>query len=193
METGLAQVREKTLSAIIASRVIDAKLTVIFCPNNVVSNWTKNIPAVFSNTQVAQKTWEPKWKGNAARYLVLNFEALQQKNSGHQIKDFLERNEVNFIIVDEVHYAKQRHATNISRRKENLMAMVTTCAKSNPDLAVLAMSATPVINNLQEGKSLMELLRGVELEEFANQSNSEQLHEIASATCDTRYSLSARI
>ena len=35
----------KTLSAILASRVIDSKLTLILCPNHIVKQWIRNIQA----------------------------------------------------------------------------------------------------------------------------------------------------
>jgi hypothetical protein len=37
----------KTLSAILASRVIDSKMTVIICPNDVVDQWKRSILEVF--------------------------------------------------------------------------------------------------------------------------------------------------
>ena len=42
----------KTLSAILASRIIDSKLTVIVCPNDVVDQWRRNILEVFPDSQV---------------------------------------------------------------------------------------------------------------------------------------------
>jgi hypothetical protein len=170
----------KTQSAILASRVIDASLTLIFCPNNVISNWTTNIPAAFNNTQVQTKTWSPIWDGFSAKYLVLNYEMLQQKDSDQRIKEFLSQNRIDFVVIDEVHYAKQRQVDNMSRRKHNLMALLSEARDQNPELAVLGLSATPVINNLQEGKSLMEMLRGEELPELktrATVTNCMALHQ----------------
>lgn len=164
----------KTLSAILASRLVGADVTVIFCPNNVVSNWENNIPAAFPKTQVQTKTWSPQWSGKTPRYLVLNYDALQQPRSAGQMQAFLERDRVDFVVIDEVHFAKQRHATEMSRRKENLMAFLGICGAERPDLAVLAMSATPVINNIQEGKTLMEMVRGCELPEHSDYRLTEK-------------------
>ena len=47
----------KTLSAIIASRVIDSKMTVIVCPNDVVDQWKRNISRNISQLQ------SNNWKG----------------------------------------------------------------------------------------------------------------------------------
>lgn len=61
---------------------------------------------------------------------------------------------IDFIVIDEIHYAKQREAgTLMSKRKRLVQGMVLEAAKKNSDLCVLGMSGTPVINTLQEGKS----------------------------------------
>jgi hypothetical protein len=57
--------------------------------------------------------------------------------------------------------AKQRTVEDISRRRQMVAALTSLAGERNPDLHVLGMSATPVINNLQEGKSMVELVSGV--------------------------------
>ena len=46
----------KTLSAILASRVIDSKMTLVVCPNNVVDQWAINkkvsISEIFPDSKV---------------------------------------------------------------------------------------------------------------------------------------------
>ena len=42
----------KTLSAILASRVINSKMTLIVCPNDVVSTWQKTIMLPFPGSAV---------------------------------------------------------------------------------------------------------------------------------------------
>jgi hypothetical protein len=51
----------KTLSAVLASRVINAHLTVICCPNSVVDGWEKAILDIFPDSVVAKKTFTPDW------------------------------------------------------------------------------------------------------------------------------------
>lgn len=157
----------KTLSAVLASRVCDARLTVIWCPNAVVgdfqSGWSGEIRRIFSDSEIAIKTWTPEWKeGSQHRYLVMNYEQLQQPNSESELRYFLDSNSIDFIVIDEVHYAKQRYVDQLSQRKRLLQAMVSESGRKNAELRVLGMSATPVINNLQEGRSLIEMITGVE-------------------------------
>jgi hypothetical protein len=83
-------------------------LTVIWCPNAVVgdfqSGWSGEIKHIFADSDVAIKTWNPEWqKSSQHRYLVLNYEQLQQPNSEGELKHFLEKNNVDFIVIDEVH------------------------------------------------------------------------------------------
>jgi superfamily II DNA or RNA helicase len=157
----------KTLSAVLASRVCDSNLTVVWCPNAVVgdfkSGWSGEIGRMFADSDIAVKTWIPEWQqGSRHRYLVMNYEQLQQPNSESELKRFLENNNIDFIVIDEVHYAKQRYVDQLSQRKRLLQAMVSEAGRKNTELRVLGLSATPVINNLQEGRSLIEMITGVE-------------------------------
>ena len=51
----------KTLSAVLASRVINAYLTVICCPESVVEGREKAILDIFPDSVVAKKTFTPDW------------------------------------------------------------------------------------------------------------------------------------
>ncbi len=180
----------KTLSAILASRVINAGLTVICCPNSVVEGWAEAIKEIFPDSLVATKNFSPSWAGHEAtgfekpssnhRYLVLNYEAFQQRNSSSQVKTLVASEQIDFIVVDEIHFTKQRQADNVSLRKKMIGAMIAMAAERNDELAVLGMSATPVINNLYEGKSLVEMITGIEHNDLLTAStvaNCMSLHQ----------------
>ena len=174
----------KTLSAIVATRVVGATLTVICCPNAVVQNWAEEIERAFPKSEVAKKTWHPEWKDpleTTPRYLVLNYEQFQQPNSESELVAFLDRNVVDFIVVDEIHYAKQREAgAEMSKRKRLVQGLILEAGKKTADLCVLGMSGTPVINTLQEGKSLVEMITGHrhdDLETRATVQNCMRLYQ----------------
>ena len=172
----------KTLSAVLATRVVGAELTVVCCPNAVVANWEKEIIHIYPDSVVASKTWEPNWPTNDPRhrYLVQNFEQFQQTDSEPRLKAFCDKESVKFIIIDEIHYAKQRHAEHMSQRKRLVSGMVSAESAENPDLYVLGMSATPVINNLKEGRSLVEMITGLthdELNTKATVANCLRLYQ----------------
>jgi superfamily II DNA or RNA helicase len=174
----------KTLSAILATRVVGASLTIICCPNAVVSNWATEIKGAFPNCEIQTKTWEPKWNdpmGGAPRYLVMNFEQFQQGDTENKLLAFHEKNVIDFVVIDEIHYAKHREAgTAVSKRKKYVQALVLKAAEKNSDLCVLGMSGTPVINTLQEGKSLVEMITGHrhdDLEVVATVQNCMRLYQ----------------
>ncbi len=174
----------KTLSAIVATRVVAATLTVICCPNAVVDNWVNEIKAAFPTSEVAKKTWQPEWKDpleTTPRYLVLNYEQFQQPGSEKDLVAFLDRNVVDFVVVDEIHYAKQREAgAEMSKRKRLVQGLILEAVKKAADLCVLGMSGTPVINTLQEGVSLIEMITGHrhdDLETRATVQNCMRLYQ----------------
>lgn len=171
----------KTLSAILATRLAGASLTVICCPNAVVTNWRDEIENAFPGCQVATKTWTPEWSlSPKPRYLVLNFEQFQQPDSETRLIDFLAVNDVDFVVIDEIHFTKQRDEEHMSKRKRLVQALVLEAGKKNADLCVLGMSGTPVINTLQEGRSLVEMITGhqhVDIETKATVQNCMRLYQ----------------
>ena len=184
----------KTLSAVLASRVIDAHFTLICCPNSVVAGWEKAIRNIFPESAIATKTFTPDWakavgdetglgvalKPDTHRYLILNYEMFQQLDSAALVQTLSDREKIDFVVIDEIHYTKQRQVEDMSRRKQLVSALITVSAERNPDLHVIGMSATPVINNLQEGKSLVELVTGVahnELDIKPTIPNCMRLHQ----------------
>ena len=90
----------KTLAAVLATRVVGSKLTVVCCPNSVVEGWRDAITNIFPDSIVATKEFDPQWdhpsirpagtteEGEpvAHRYLVLNYEAFQQPDSADQVR-----------------------------------------------------------------------------------------------------------
>lgn len=171
----------KTLSAVLASRIVKAGLTVICCPNSVVEGWQKTILETFPSSLVAAKTFIPEWNdGSHQRYLILNHEMFQQRNSEEMMERFVERERIDFLVVDEIQQVKQRSAHSESKRRRLVNRMARLAEVRNPKLHILGMSATPIINDLQEGRSMVELLTGQEHDELPTKptvSNCMALHQ----------------
>ena len=156
----------KTLSAILATRVVEADLTVVCCPNAVVGNWTSEIQEAFEGVAVRVKTWEPDWGDHTGpKYLILNYEMFQQPDSEARMVGFLDREVVEALVIDEIHFAKQRSPRSMSRRKRLVQGLrmegASVAKEHGKTFYVLGLSGTPVINELQEGKSLVEMITGV--------------------------------
>jgi len=153
----------KTLSAVLASRYIESKLTLILCPNATVQGWSDAIMSIFPDSTVSTD-WEVP-QGNHHRFIVLNVEKLQQTNTEGHLAHLLSH-KPDLVVVDEVHQFKQRGETPISQRRSHLNNFLASLDRINPDFHLLAMSATPVINDLTEGKTLLELITGQECDDL---------------------------
>jgi Hypothetical methyltransferase/Type III restriction enzyme, res subunit/Probable Zinc-ribbon domain len=170
----------KTIGGILSSRIINAHLTIIICPLDTVENWDREIKDVFPDSHVTIKNFNPDWEDikDGHHYILLNHEMFQQPSTAANIRQLLKR-QIDLIIVDEIHRCKQRSETS-SKRRENVEMLITNAAEQNPDLYVLGMSATPAINNLKEGISLVKLVTGVkypDLGEKATINNCMRLHQ----------------
>ncbi len=151
----------KTLSAMLASRVIDSKVTLIISPNDVVSLWKKNAEQIFSDSHVTthKEVFSANRDESKFQYWVLNYDKLNQSTSREDVKK-LGKQKIDFIILDEIHFSKVTHDETKSERRKVLEYLLTLVRKVNPDVKILGLSATPVVNNIREGKSLLELMSG---------------------------------
>jgi superfamily II DNA or RNA helicase len=174
----------KTLSAIYSSRLLKAKNTLILCNNSTVSGWVKAIHSYFSGctTYVKQilpdlnpteyrllDTKTPYIPIGDSNYVILNYETFQLANSELFAKNLTDLNDFDFIIMDEVQYIKQRYSDSVSSRRNNIEKfLVQERVEREVKPYVLAMSATPIINNLYEPIKLIELLTGQEHKELSS-------------------------
>ncbi|MBT7252395.1 MAG: DEAD/DEAH box helicase family protein, partial [Candidatus Nitrosopelagicus sp.] len=152
----------KTLSAILASRVIDSKVTLIICPNDVVSHWKKNADEIFSDSVITtgKDVFSAKSDESRHQYWIINYDKLNQ-DSSRVDAELLAKQKIDFVVLDEIHFSKVT-GTDESKSKRRLVLefLLTLARKKNPEIKVLGLSATPVVNNLQEGRSLLELMSG---------------------------------
>ncbi len=156
----------KTLSFILASRNMDARLTLVIALNSTIEQTCKSIKSVYPDSKCFTEYKEDYvFDRSNHNYLVLNYEKFQQDKSEALFQSLTNNNQIDFIVIDEVHNAKQREEDNESARRI-VMTRLLGRARENKNLHVLAMSATPVINNLFEAKSLLQLMSGFEYEDL---------------------------
>ena len=161
----------KTLSAVLASRVIGSQLTVIACPNATIDGWIATIRSAFSKSEIASKSWSPVWStDDLPRYLVMNHEMFQNRFEG-LIKRFINKNAIDFVVIDELHQVKQRDEDLETQRRRLISGLITDFPEDRPKPRVLGMSATPVVNNLYEGKSLVELVSSLSHDDIGTATN----------------------
>ncbi|KKK88512.1 hypothetical protein LCGC14_2742440, partial [marine sediment metagenome] len=151
----------KTGSAHCATHTIDAHVIMAICPNDIKGAWIRGIRLHFGSDAVVHERFNGRCVAGKRNFYVLNYEKFQQDNSQQKISSFFEKNNIDFLIADEVHCGKHRKATQEEKiRRKNLMYLRSRAEKKNLNVCVLGMTATPVINNLQEGKSLLQLVTG---------------------------------
>ena len=168
----------KTVSAVLGARLIDAGTThdggkpgvvIVLCPNNTVPGWESVITSCYPDNQVITKTLRPAmadWPNTGPRWLVVNFDRLQQDTSQPDLAALLASYQVDLLVVDEVHLIKHRASkAEESRRRLAIKGLSCEAGRLNPALSVLTMSATPVVNDLHEARSLLEVLWGVNLDD----------------------------
>jgi superfamily II DNA or RNA helicase len=145
----------KTAAAGLAAYATDSHLTVVIAVNSTLLGWGKQLREVFKGAQVVYK---PKHvcRGRGM-FLILNYEKFQQ-NGRALVKKIVALNP-NMIVLDEIQLIKHRAGTEDSLRRCSLLNLLGRL----PRAKVLCMSATPVINDLTEGISLLQVAADKEI------------------------------
>ena len=171
----------KTLAAIFSAGVIGARLTVIVAANATMKGWEREILRVFPNAVVCRKEFR-SFRPDPTRptYLVVNYESFQQTWSEGAVNALVDSHTIDFIVLDEIQLVKQRVSLPEPKKRRKLVSrLVQHAANHNRHLHVLGMSATPVVNNLFEGRKLLELVKGYPFPDIGTRStigNAIALH-----------------
>ena len=155
----------KTNAFLIASRRIDARVTVCVCPNAVVETIRKSILRVYpESTVIIPKSLDDitSYDRSKYNYVILNYEKFCQSYSPALVDKLVSLNQIDFLCFDEVHRAKN----DMSSINQNLTNLRVLGGEKNPGMRVLGMTATPLINNLSEVRNLLELITGTSFEDI---------------------------
>jgi superfamily II DNA or RNA helicase len=165
----------KTLSGVLSSRAIDSRITFVISVNSTINNWTDDaIKRAYPDSKIYRKsniTDTTILDRNFHNYVVVNYEEFQNSDKFlNKWKPFLTNNKVDFVILDEIQKVKANSRDSMTNRRiviENLLQEIDK--KHGRDLEndgrkvpILALSATPVINSVNEGLSIISLLRGID-------------------------------
>ncbi len=157
----------KTISFIVTSREINSKFTILIGLNSTINQLSDAIIEVYPDSKVYKyHEFGTIYDRNDYNYLILNYDKFQQGYSEELFQDLTNNNKIDFIGIDEVHNVKQRSEEQESIRRGTLKRLVGRANDNNKNLYILGMSATPVINNLTEAKSLLELITGNEYDDL---------------------------
>ncbi len=149
----------KTLSAIYAAQICGCQRLMISCPNGVIESWRRAFNSAFptANLVIKPDRWELSDVISGVNVVIVNHERFQDKYA-QQLLGFCINYQADMIVIDEIHQSKRRSTDNTSQRRKLMNEFIRISSNINTDLRVLGLSATPVINNLYEGRSLLELI-----------------------------------
>jgi len=142
--------------------------------------WSKEIKDAFPKSKVHIKQRKNfNFHPSESNYLLLNYESFQLNDSRLFIDEILENYKIDLVVLDEIHSAKSKDNV-LSRRRQLINYLLTEASTRNPGLHILGMSATPVVNSLDEAVSLIEMIKGKaykELDTTAKISSALAIHE----------------
>ena len=149
----------KTLSAIYSAQICDCQRILISCPNGVIESWRRAFESAFptANLIIRPEGWSMDDIREGVNVVIVNHERFQDRFA-QQLLGFCVSYQADMIVVDEIHQSKRRSADTSSQRRKLMNEYIRISSNINPSLRVLGLSATPVINNLYEGRSLLELI-----------------------------------
>lgn len=164
----------KSGCGIISAMSQNTKRCVIVCPLNIVVQWHRNVKKFYNSCFASHSEEHNKYipneffidqTENKANFHIINYDKFNREDSARTVaKQFELRNPVDMIILDEsqrVKSAKEDEKEDTATRK-NVALLIKQLRKNNRNLKVLMLSATPVVNKISEGKSLLEMGTGTE-------------------------------
>ncbi len=154
----------KTLSAILASQICESKRIFISCPNGVIDSWIRTFKSAYPEAvlHIKPENWNINIIQNAVNVVIVNHERFQDRFSDNLLH-FSTKFSADMIVIDEIHQSKKREEHKSSQRRSLINQFIRISINLNPNVRVLGLSATPVINNIYEGRSLVELITQKEL------------------------------
>lgn len=154
----------KTNAAIFAAAVLDSQFTIILAANSTIAGWKRSIERSFDPESLHVHAGTPRdfrFQSRRKNFLIVNYESFQQKWTDEFVELLLAQQAgIDFIVLDEVQLARQRHQSETRRslRRQRVDDLISRALNKNADLRILAMSATPVVNNLREAINALKLL-----------------------------------
>lgn len=162
----------KTGSGLISAMSQRTRRCLIICPKNIVVQWQKNVKKFYNSCYASHseqhKTFIPNEfflddPDNKTKFHVINYDKFNNVTSANTVvSQFASRNSVDMIILDESHRvksAKEDEKEDTATRR-NVSLLINQLRKNSRNLKVLMLSATPVVNKISEGKSLLEMGTG---------------------------------
>jgi len=163
----------KTGMAIMSAVATKSSYVLAIVPKNIVDQWKLCVRDFYKNLyvstgkEISDNFWVYRNQLKAKHrpnFHIINYDRFSRKKSVDRVIKSIEKHEgrIDFIIIDEAHLIKNSSddARFHSARRVNIERLVSSARSKNRKLKVLMLSATPIVNNIREGKSLLELVTG---------------------------------
>lgn len=166
----------KSGSGLVSAMSQQTRRCLIISPKNIVVQWHKNVKKFYNSCYASHseehRTFIPNEfflddPENKTKFHVINYDKFNNATSANTVtRQFALRNPVDMIILDESHRVKsakedEKDGSETATRK-NVRLLIKQLRKDNRNLKVLMLSATPVVNKISEGKSLLEMGTGTD-------------------------------
>ena len=161
----------KTNAFLIATRRVNARITLCICPNSVVDTIEGSIIKIYpnSNIKIIESINDIKsFDKSKYNYIIFNYEKFSQSYSKDMVEKLVSLNDIDFICFDEV----QRSKNTDSYTYQNIAYLRMLANDKNPNMKVLGMTATPLINNIEEVRTILELITGTSFKEYIPNNNN---------------------
>ena len=182
----------KTLSAVLATRHADSRCTVVIAPSDQKAReWGEEIlgtaqkPGYFPGAIVKHrfdesldKGFAGRWNGTTPLFLIFTVDDLRTNNKQQRRwAELMALYSPDAVIFDEVHLLKatfsdeeddEKTTSALTQRRQVAKQLVRSIRQLDPRALVLGLTGTAVLNELREGRSLVELV-----------CDTEELPEIA--------------
>ncbi len=151
----------KSLAAIFTSVYFDCKNTLIIAKNGTEFQWKQEIEESVKDAEIIiyDKQEQIKLSESQKSFLIVPYSKLQIIDYGsYFLKNVLKDNKMDFIVLDEVHFLKRNTTKEETNRRYFVKKIMDL--SDNPNLYVLGMTATPIINGFRETWTILELITG---------------------------------
>lgn len=146
----------KSLAGILSTIITKSKYTLVICSNAIIDQWKDQILQVLPDAEISKGKTPHEYINGKPNYHIINYNKFSIKDVNTTIKK-LKNQAFDFIILDETQNLKIRDELKISQRRKSVENLLTKLSILNK-IKILCLSATPVINNVKEGKSMIQLL-----------------------------------
>lgn len=120
-----------------------------------------------SHLTVLRNLKEFKGFGSGYTYLLINYDKFSQ-DYAKKLADTIACNHIDYVVLDEVQNVKVRNRKTTSERHVQVGYLMSQIRKCNPNIKTSALTGTPVLNDIMEAKSIVEITTGEEVSGVKN-------------------------